>query len=139
MSIRYLPKRWSHWHVLLGNSLRMRNLRTRVFRGLKIRVFSDRQATITQFVQPSEPDELAFFREFSIKRRPSPKLAESTFRPSDDLRRRRQIRDRLPGDSIRVPRGVGLIASRFKGSDFWCGNPHSGPRGFRFLEISSVT
>ena len=41
-AIPYVVKRWSHWHVRLGNSLRIRILRTRVFRGLKFRIFSDR-------------------------------------------------------------------------------------------------
>ena len=84
------------------------------FPGLKIRVFSDRQAPIPQCVQLSEPDQLVF----SMKRQPSLKMPELTCRPSDDFGRRRQIRDRFPGDSIRVPHGVGLIASRFKGSRF---------------------
>ena len=59
--------------------IRIRVLRTRVFRGWKISSFSGRLAPITQFVQLSEPDKLDSCLEFSIKRRPSPKMPKSTF------------------------------------------------------------
>ena len=44
----YLPKRWSHWHVSFGNSLRIQVLRTKVFRGFKIVNFSGCFAPITR-------------------------------------------------------------------------------------------
>ena len=72
-----LPKDWSHCHVSLGNSIWILILRTMAFPSLKIRDFSSRLASISQFSQHSEPAKLVFVLEFSREKRPRPRQSKS--------------------------------------------------------------
>ena len=85
-TVPYLPKRWSHSHVLSRNSIRVQYFADEGFPGLQIRNFSGLFAPMTQFIQLSDPGKLVFCVGVSIQRRLSPTMSKWTFSPKCPLK-----------------------------------------------------